>query len=97
MSRFFASGGQSTGKYSASVNISPSNEYSGLISFRIDWFDLFVVQGILECLLHTTVQKHPFFGVQLSLWSNSHIRTELLKNQSFDYTDFCQQSDVSAL
>ena len=42
MSWFFASCGQSIG---ASVNISPSNEYSGLISFRIDWFDLFAVPG----------------------------------------------------
>ena len=35
-----------------SFNISPSNKYSGLISFRIDWFDLFAVQGTLKCLLH---------------------------------------------
>ena len=77
MSRLFASGGQSTGKYSASA----SNEYSGLSSFRIDWLDLFAVQGILECLLHTIVLKHPFFGVQPSLWSNSHIHTGLLQNQ----------------
>ena len=40
MSHFFASGGQSF-----SFSISPSNEYSGLISFRIDWLDLLVVQG----------------------------------------------------
>ena len=40
--------------WSFSSNISPSNEYSGLISFRTDWFDLLVVQGTLR-LLHTTV------------------------------------------
>ena len=45
---FFASGGQSIG---FSFSISPSNEYSGLISFRIDWFDLFAVQGTLQSLL----------------------------------------------
>ena len=45
MSQLFASGGQSTG---ASVSISPSNEYSGLIYFRIDRFDLLAVQGILK-------------------------------------------------
>ena len=50
-----------------SFNISPSNEYSRLISFRMDWLDLFAVQGTLKSLLNTTVQKHQFFGVQLSL------------------------------
>ena len=37
--------------WSFSFSISPSNEYSGLISFRIDWFDLLAVQGTLKCLL----------------------------------------------
>ena len=50
-----------------SFSISPSNEYSGLISFRIDWFDFLAVQGTLKSLLQTTVQKHQFFGTQLSL------------------------------
>ena len=50
MNQFFASGGRSFG-VSASVSISPSNEYSGLISFRIDWFDLPVVQETLKILL----------------------------------------------
>ena len=45
----------------------PSNEYSGLISFRMDWLDLFAVQGTLKSLLHTTVQKYQFSGSQLSL------------------------------
>ena len=49
MSQFFASGGQSIGSFS--FNISPSNEYSGLISFRIDWLDLLAVQGTLKSLL----------------------------------------------
>ena len=49
-------------------SISPSNEYSGLISFRTDWLDLFAVQGVIS---NTTVQKHQFFGALLSLWSNS--------------------------
>ena len=51
--------------WSFSFNISPSNEYSGLISFRMDWLDLLAVQGTLKSLLHTTVQKHQFFGAQL--------------------------------
>ena len=63
---------------SFSFSISPSNEYSGLISFRMDWFDLLAVQGLSRVFSNTTVQKHPFFGAQLSLWSNSHIHTWLL-------------------
>ena len=66
--------------WSFSFNISPSNEHSGLISFRIDWLDLLAVQGTLKSLLqhlHPTidVQKHQFFGAQLSSQSNSHIHT----------------------
>ena len=55
-----------------SFSISPSNEYSGLISFRIDWFDLFAVQGILKSLLQRHSSKasilwhSTFFMVQLS-------------------------------
>ena len=47
-------------------NISPSNEYSGLISFRMDWLDLLEVQRTWV-FSNTTVQKHQFFGAQLSL------------------------------
>ena len=53
--------------WSFSFSISPSNEYSGLISFRMDWLDFLAVQGTLKSLLQTTVQKHQFFGAQLSL------------------------------
>ena len=61
--------------WSFSFSISPSNEYSGLIFFRMDWLDLLAVQGTLKSLLqHHTVQKHQFFGAQLSLWYNSHIQ-----------------------
>ena len=70
--------------WSFSFSISSSNEYSGLISFRIDWFDLLEVQGTLKSLSNTTVQKHQFFGAQLSLWSNSRIHTWLWKNHSYD-------------
>ena len=55
-----------------SFSISPSNEYSGLISFRMDWLDLFAVQGTLKSLLqhHTSkasiLQRSAFFIVQLS-------------------------------
>ena len=48
-------------------SISPFNEYSGLISFRMDWFDLLAVQGTLKSFLQHHIQKHQFFGPQLSL------------------------------
>ena len=54
-----------------SLSISPSNEYSGLISFRMDWLDLHAVQGTLKSLL----QHHSSKASVLSLWSNSHIHT----------------------
>ena len=59
--------------FSFSISISPSNEYWGLISLRMDWLDLLAVQGTLKS------QKHQFFGTQLSLWSNSHIHRWLLE------------------
>ena len=57
--------------WSFSFSISPSNEYSRLIFFRMDWFDRLAVQGTL--FSNTIVQKHEFFGAQPSLWSSSHI------------------------
>ena len=87
MSQFFASGGQSIGvsaSASASVSASgifiPSNEYSGRISFRIDWLDLLAVQGTLKSLLQHHSSKasilwhSAFFTVQLTsihdYWKN---------------------------
>ena len=61
--------------WSFSFSISPSNEYSGLISFRIDWFDLLAVQGTLRVFFNNTIQRHQFFHAQPSLCSNSHIHT----------------------
>ena len=60
--------------WSFSFNISPSNEYSGLISFRMDWLDSLQSKG-LSRVFNTTVQKHQFFSTQLSSQSNSHIHT----------------------
>ena len=48
--------------WSFSFSISPSNEYSGLISFRMDWLDLLAVQGTLKSLLQNHSQKHQFFS-----------------------------------
>ena len=52
--------------WSFSFIISPSNEYSGLISFRMDWLDLLAVQGTLKSLLQHHSSRHQFFGAQLS-------------------------------
>ena len=69
--------------WSFNFSISPFfriDEYSELISFRIDWFDLLAVQGtLLRVLSSTTVGKHQFFGTQSSLWSNFHVHTRLLE------------------
>ena len=58
--------------WSFSFRISPLNEYSGLISFMMDWLDLLQSKGLSRVFSNTTVQKHQFFSAQLSLWSNSH-------------------------
>ena len=58
-----------------SFSISLFNEYSGLISFSMDWLDLLAVQGLSTVFSNTTVQKHQFSGAQLSLEANSHIHT----------------------
>ena len=53
--------------WSFSFSISPTNECSGLISFRIDWLYLLAVKRLSRVFSNTTVQKHQFFGAQLSL------------------------------
>ena len=83
--------------WSFSFSISPSNEYSGLISFRIDWIDLLAVQGILKSLL----QLPRFENISSSALSLLYGPTltfvhDYWKNHSFDYMDLCQQSDVSS-
>ena len=74
-----------------------SSEYSGLISFKIDWLDLFAVQGTLKSLLQhhsskaSILRRSAFFIVPTltSLY-------DYYKNQSFDQMDLCWQSNVSA-
>ena len=83
--------------WSFSFSINPSNEYSGLISFRMDWLDLLAVQGTLKSLFQHHSSKasilwhSAFFIVQLS-----HPYMTTGKNYSFDYTDLCWQSNNSA-
>ena len=61
--------------WSFSFSISPSDEYSGLISFRTDWLDLFAVQGTLKSLLQHHSLKASFLWHSAFLESNSHIHT----------------------
>ena len=65
--------------WSFSFNICPSNEYSGLIFFRMDWLDLLAVQGTLKSLLQNHSSKASVLGTQHSLYSKSHIHTWLLE------------------
>ena len=76
--------------WSLSFSNSPSNDYLGLISFRMDWLDLLAVQGTLKNLLQhhsskaSVLQCSAFFMVQLS-----HPYMTTGKIHSFDYTDLC--------
>ena len=82
--------------WSFSFSISPSNEHSGLISFRMDWVDLLAVQVTLKNLLQhysskaSIFQHSAFFTVQLT---SIH---DHWKNHSLDQTDLCWQSNDSA-
>ena len=60
-----------------SFSISACNKYSVSILFRIDWFDLLAVKGFSRVFSNTTVLKNQSYGIQPSLWSNSHIHTWL--------------------
>ena len=83
--------------WSFSFRNSPSNEYSGLIFFRVDWFDLLAVQRTLKSFLQhhsskTSILQHlAFFMVQFS-----HLYMTTGKTIALTILDLCQQSDVSA-
>ena len=89
ISQLFASGGQSIGSFSFSI--SPSNEHPALISFRMDWLDLFAVQGTLKSLLQHHSSKasilwhSAFFIVQVSHSYMSTGKTIALTSQPFDF------------
>ena len=90
-SQLFASGGQSIG-VSASTSVLPMNIQGW---FPLGWTGWISLQskGLSRVFSN---KKHQFFSTQPSLWSNSHICTWLLKNHSFNYTDLCCQSNISA-
>ena len=83
--------------WSFSFNISSSNEYSELVSFRMDWLNLFTIQGTLKSLVQHHSSKESilwhsaFFIVQLSTSIHNYRKTH-----SFDYMDLYWQSNVSA-
>ena len=76
-SQFFASGGQSIG-VSASASVLPINTQDWSPLGWTGWISL-QSKGLSRVFSNTTVQKHQFFSVQFSLWSNSHIHTWLLE------------------
>ena len=94
MSDVFTSGGQSTGALA----------FASVLPMKIQgWFPLALTgliflqsKGLSRVFSSTRIQKRQFFGAQPSLWSNSHIHTWLLKYHSFNYSDLCWQSDISA-
>ena len=85
------------GSFSFSFAISPSNEYSGLISFRIDWFDHLAVQGTLESSL--TPQFKSINSLALSFLYSSTLTSihDSWKNHNLDQMDLCWHSNVCFL
>ena len=81
--------------WSFSFIISPSNEYSGLISFRMDWLGLLAVQGTLKSVLQPHSSKASINSSVLSLLCSPTLTSihDNWKNHGFDYTDLCQRSD----
>ena len=77
MSWLFISGSQSIGVW-ASASVLPKNIQDWFPLGLIGWLSL-LSKGLSRVFSNTTVQKHQFFGSQLSLWSNSHIHTWLLE------------------
>ena len=80
--------------WSFSFSISPSNEYPGLLSFRMDWLDLLAVQGTLKSLLQHHSSKASI--LRYSAFFNFHIHNDYWKNHSLVQMDLCWQNNVSA-
>ena len=83
---------------SFSFSISPSNEYSGLISFRNDWFDLLAVQGTLKSLFqHHNLKASSLWCSAFFMVQHSHPYMTTGKTIALTYTNLCWQSEVSVL
>ena len=91
MSQLFTSGSQSIGASASVFSMDIQGwfplELTGLISLQS--------KGLSGIFSSTVIHKHQFFSTQPSLWSNSHIHTQLPETHSFHYTDLCQESDIS--
>ena len=81
--------------WSFSFSISPSNGYSGLISFRIDWFDLCCPRDSQESSLAPQFESINSSALSLLCGPTLTSIPDYWKNHSFDYMDLCYQSDVS--
>ena len=92
MSQFFASSGQSIGRFSISL----TNEYSGLISFRIDWFDLAFPRHSQESSPTPHFKSTDSLALSLLYGPTLTSVHDYWKNQNVDYVDLYWQSDVSA-
>ena len=93
ISLLFPSGGQSIGT-SASASVLTMNVH-GLFPLGLAGLISLLCKGLSKVFSSTTVQRHQFFGIQPFLWSTLTSVHDYWKNQSFDYMDFCRQSDVS--
>ena len=93
VSQFFTSSDQ---YWSFSFSISPSNEYLGLIFFRIDWLDLLAVQGTLSRVFSNTTVQNNSLALSFLYGPNLTSIHDYWKNHSFYWMDLCWQSNVSA-
>ena len=80
--------------WSFSCSISPSNEYSGLISFSIDWFDLLAIQGTQESSPTPQFKSINSSALCLPYCPTLTSLHDYWKDHSLDYPDLCQQSDI---
>ena len=79
-----------------SFSFSPSNEYSGSISFWIDWFNLLDVKGLLRAFFKPKFKGIDSLALSLLYGPTLTSAHDYWKNHSFDYMDLCWQSDVLA-
>ena len=92
MSRLFASGGRNIGA-SALASLLLMNVQDCFPLGLTGWISL-LSKRLSRVFSNTTVQKHPFFSTQHSLWSNSQSIHDYWESHSFDWMDLCWQSDV---
>ena len=82
--------------WSFSFSIGPSNEFSGLLSYKIEWFNLLAIQGILESSPAPQFKRNNSLVLNLLYGPTLKSVHDYWKNHRFDCTDLCWQSNVSA-